>query len=176
MTGRGLEFSVANVKKHMIPLLEKEITNEWKGDMKRDIPIVLFTAELLETNTVSDETYEATKRLLGEMSKPFYRRNVLPKKKFRTAERPKNMARVIGAGTFYQKKNLEQLKWPKNMARVIGNNIARSLFDTFLKDTPPSRTMQAMQSNPIQRMLTLFKVNKLIIPQIFYIHSLYSSF
>lgn len=65
MTGRGLEFSVANVKKHMIPLLEKEITNEWKGDMKRDIPIVLFTAELLETNTVSDETYEATKRLLG---------------------------------------------------------------------------------------------------------------
>jgi hypothetical protein len=24
------------------------------------------------------------------------------------------------AGTFYQKKNLEQLKWPKNMARVIG--------------------------------------------------------
>jgi hypothetical protein len=33
------------------------------------------------------------------------------------------------------------------LARVIGNNMARSLFDTFLKDTL-SRTMQAMQ--PIQ--------------------------
>ena len=60
-----IQFSLANVKKCMIPVLEKEIEDEGKGDMQRDVPIVLFTAELLETNTVTDETYEDTKRLLG---------------------------------------------------------------------------------------------------------------
>lgn len=60
-----VEFSLENVKKRMIPLLEKEIASEGKGDLLRDIPIVLFTAELLETNTVSDETYATTKQLLG---------------------------------------------------------------------------------------------------------------
>mmetsp|Transcript_9401 Transcript_9401/g.18933 ORF Transcript_9401/g.18933 Transcript_9401/m.18933 type:complete len:253 (-) Transcript_9401:111-869(-) len=59
------EFSLENVKKHMLPLLEKENAYEGKGDLLRDIPIVLFTAELLETNAVSDETYAKTKRLLG---------------------------------------------------------------------------------------------------------------
>lgn len=61
----NVEFSVENVKEHMIPLLKKEIDNEGKGDLQRDIPIVLFTAELLETNTVSDETYATTKQMLG---------------------------------------------------------------------------------------------------------------
>ena len=37
------------------------------------------------------------------------------------------------------------------MARVIGNNIARSLFDTFLKDTLTlhAQCKQAIQSNPM---------------------------
>lgn len=60
-----VEFSLENVKKNMIPQLKKEIENERKGDLQRDIPIVLFTAELLETNTVSDETYATTKQMLG---------------------------------------------------------------------------------------------------------------
>lgn len=60
----NVEFSLENVKKHMIPQLEKEIT-EGKGDLQRDIPIVLFTTELLEKNTVSDETYTMTKQMLG---------------------------------------------------------------------------------------------------------------
>jgi len=64
--GDDVEFSLENVKKHMIPLLEKEITSVGKGDLQhRDVPIVLFVAELLETNTVSDETYSTTKQLLG---------------------------------------------------------------------------------------------------------------
>jgi hypothetical protein len=59
------------------------------------------------------------------------------------------------------------------MARVIGNNMARSLFDTFLKDTLTlhAQCKQAIP-NPIQWMLTLFKVNKLIIPQ-FILHSFF---
>mmetsp|Transcript_1509 Transcript_1509/g.2058 ORF Transcript_1509/g.2058 Transcript_1509/m.2058 type:complete len:253 (-) Transcript_1509:98-856(-) len=61
----NVEFSLENVKEYMIPLLKKEIDNEGKGDLQRDIPIVLFTAELLETNTVSDETYATTKQMLG---------------------------------------------------------------------------------------------------------------
>jgi len=61
----NVEFSLENVKKHMIPQLEKEISTEGKGDLQRDIPIVLFTAELLETNTVSDESYATTKQMLG---------------------------------------------------------------------------------------------------------------
>ncbi len=63
--GDTVEFSLENVKKHMIPQLEKEINNEGKGNLQRDIPIVLFTAELLETNTVSDESYATTKQMLG---------------------------------------------------------------------------------------------------------------
>jgi alkylhydroperoxidase family enzyme len=61
----AVEFSLENVKKCLIPQLEKEMSNEGKGDMQREIQIVLFTAELLERNTVSDETYTTTKRLLG---------------------------------------------------------------------------------------------------------------
>ena len=60
-----VEFSLANVKKCLLPQLEKEISNEGKGDMQREIQIVLFTAELLETHTVSDKTYATTKQLLG---------------------------------------------------------------------------------------------------------------
>ena len=61
----NVEFSLENVKKHMIPQLEEEIITDGKGDLQRDIPIVLFTAELLETNTVSDESYATTKQMLG---------------------------------------------------------------------------------------------------------------
>lgn len=61
----NVEFSLENVKKHMIPQLEKEINTEGKGDLQRDIPIVLFTAELLETNTILDESYSRTKQMLG---------------------------------------------------------------------------------------------------------------
>lgn len=49
----------------MIPQLEKEIANEGKGNIQREIQIVLFTAELLEKSNVSDETYATTKQLLG---------------------------------------------------------------------------------------------------------------
>ncbi len=61
----NVEFSLENVKKNMIPQLKNKIENGGKGDLQRDIPIVLFTAELLETNTVSDETYATTKQMLG---------------------------------------------------------------------------------------------------------------
>jgi alkylhydroperoxidase family enzyme len=60
-----IEFSLANVKKCLIPQLEKEMSNEGKGDIQRAIQIVLFTAELVEKNTVTDETYATTKRVLG---------------------------------------------------------------------------------------------------------------
>ena len=73
--GRRAEFSLENVKKCMIPLLEKEhaslgsaTDNESGGthpSKERELAIVLFTAELLDTCTVSDETYEYTKRALG---------------------------------------------------------------------------------------------------------------
>ena len=63
--GDTVEFSLENVKKYMIPQLKKEIDNEGKGDLQRDIPIVLFTSELLGTNTVSDESYATTKQMLG---------------------------------------------------------------------------------------------------------------
>ena len=65
-TDAVIEFSLANVKKCLIPQLEKEMSNEGTGDIQRAIQIVLFTAELLESSTVTDETYATTKRLLGE--------------------------------------------------------------------------------------------------------------
>jgi 4-carboxymuconolactone decarboxylase len=60
-----VEFSLENVKKNMIPHLEKEIANVGKGDLQRDVQIVLFTAELLERSAVSDETYATTTKILG---------------------------------------------------------------------------------------------------------------
>ena len=36
-----------------------------------------------------------------------------------------------------------------DMAHVIGNNMARSLFDTFLEDTLTLTHKQAIQSNPM---------------------------
>ena len=52
---RDDEFSLANVTKELVPLLTDD----------REIAIVTFTAELLETSKVSDETYATTKRELG---------------------------------------------------------------------------------------------------------------
>ena len=52
---RDHDFSVDNVKSKLLPLL----TND------REKTIANFTAELVDTCTVSDETYEATKRALG---------------------------------------------------------------------------------------------------------------
>ncbi|KAL7533385.1 hypothetical protein ACHAXR_005198 [Thalassiosira sp. AJA248-18] len=68
------EFSLANVTEFMIPLLEKEhddgqiqLDSEESRDKvkERELAIVLFTAELLDKNTVSDETYAATKQALN---------------------------------------------------------------------------------------------------------------
>lgn len=68
------EFSLDIVKECVMPLLEKEHD---EGEIKlesdhhprdkakdRELAIVLFTAELLHRNTVSDETYAATKLAL----------------------------------------------------------------------------------------------------------------
>ena len=49
-------FSLDKVKEDLLPLLETP----------REKAIVLFTAELLESSTVSDETYQATKRAFDE--------------------------------------------------------------------------------------------------------------
>ena len=79
--GEGM-FSLARVKEYVIPLLEKEHdegksetegmegsdssgSSELRSKAKeREVAIVLFAAELLETSTVSDETYKRTKRVL----------------------------------------------------------------------------------------------------------------
>ena len=67
------EFSLAKVKECVIPLLEKEHdddtlqlkTDEERNRAKvREIAIVLFTAELLDKNSVSDESYAATKKTM----------------------------------------------------------------------------------------------------------------
>lgn len=66
----GEDFSLDGVKKYMLPSLEEEHDNMKAGvgqhlpSRAREVAIVLFTAELLDTTTVSDETYERTKAVL----------------------------------------------------------------------------------------------------------------
>ena len=76
-------FSLKKVKESVVPMLEKEHNNDGQhtskaeenkekmvnssinsNAKKREVAIVLFTAELLEKSTVSDETYESTKQAL----------------------------------------------------------------------------------------------------------------
>eukprot|EP00957_Ditylum_brightwellii_P051564 3910630-Ditylum_brightwellii.AAC.1 len=52
---RDNEFSLENVKTKVLPLLNQE---------EREAAIALFTAELLDTSTISNETYNATKDAL----------------------------------------------------------------------------------------------------------------
>ena len=52
---RDDDFSIENVEKKLLPMMENE----------RQRAIATFTAELLETYTVSDETYENTKKVMG---------------------------------------------------------------------------------------------------------------
>ncbi|EJK72140.1 hypothetical protein THAOC_06357 [Thalassiosira oceanica] len=64
------EFSVENVRKLLIPKLEHDRDADFEnsdvtGSAEREVAIALFTAELLERNTVSDETYDQTRRILG---------------------------------------------------------------------------------------------------------------
>ena len=67
------EFSAENVRKLVIPKLEHDRYAEPGGsndiivsNAEREVAIALFTAELLEQNTVSDETYNETRRILGD--------------------------------------------------------------------------------------------------------------
>lgn len=70
---RDDEFSLAAVKERLIPLLtsSEDNTNDdissgaGSVNHERERAIALFAAELLETCTVSDETYAATKLALG---------------------------------------------------------------------------------------------------------------
>ena len=52
----NVEFSIENVQQRVIPLLDNN---------QREIAIASYTSELLETYTISDETYEKTKAALG---------------------------------------------------------------------------------------------------------------
>jgi len=52
---RDDEFSLQKVKSVLVPMLEDE----------REKAIALFTAELVDSYTVSDETYETTKKVMG---------------------------------------------------------------------------------------------------------------
>lgn len=66
------EFNLEKVKKPVIPMLEKEhdngrakiVASSSNNGKEREVAIVLFTAELLDRNTVCDETYAQTKRVL----------------------------------------------------------------------------------------------------------------
>ena len=70
------EFSLENVNNNVIPVLLNEYNDqklqlqnskdriELDSAKEREIAIILFTAELLHTNTVSDETYTKTKQVL----------------------------------------------------------------------------------------------------------------
>mmetsp|Transcript_786 Transcript_786/g.1212 ORF Transcript_786/g.1212 Transcript_786/m.1212 type:complete len:203 (-) Transcript_786:301-909(-) len=49
-------FSAANIQQNLVPLLETE----------REKAIAMFTTELLETSTVSEETYNRTKTVLDD--------------------------------------------------------------------------------------------------------------
>ncbi|KAL7470342.1 hypothetical protein ACHAXS_010560 [Conticribra weissflogii] len=76
MVGNGggkeaVEFSLENVERFVIPALEKDhdegiesVSGESDKSKEREVAIVLFTAELLETFTVSDDTYKRTKEAL----------------------------------------------------------------------------------------------------------------
>lgn len=63
-------FSLEKVKECVISMLEKEHGNVNPPEMShekskaREVAIVLFASELLHTNTVCDETYAETRRLL----------------------------------------------------------------------------------------------------------------
>lgn len=72
------KFSFERVKECVIPLLIKEHDSMQSGEeedgvtmitnnniKEREVAIVLFAAELLDSNTVSDETYATTKQVLG---------------------------------------------------------------------------------------------------------------
>jgi 4-carboxymuconolactone decarboxylase len=57
------DFSLANVKTNVVPILLQDNTS---SSSSRERAIAIFAAELLETNTVSDETYQSTKEALDE--------------------------------------------------------------------------------------------------------------
>ena len=71
VTASKEEFSLKNVNEYVIPMLNKDHDNineqislgKINNAKEREIAIVLFAAELLDTNT-SDETYERTKQVL----------------------------------------------------------------------------------------------------------------
>lgn len=68
------EFSLEKVKESVVPMLRKEHSEREEEEggsasseepsLEREVAIVLFTAELLERSSVSDETYAATKQSL----------------------------------------------------------------------------------------------------------------
>ena len=58
-------FSLDKVKTNVLPLLLQSDTTPDNHQYKREEATVLFTAELLDTCTVSDETYKSTKDTLG---------------------------------------------------------------------------------------------------------------
>ena len=67
------EFSLENVKKYMLPVLEREHGNlkSEEDDTNQSLPskecefaIILFTAEFIDTSAVLDETYARTKAVL----------------------------------------------------------------------------------------------------------------
>ena len=75
VTASKEEFSLKNVNEYVIPMLKKDHDNININEQirlgktaynakEREIAIVLFAAELLDTSTVSDETYERTKQVL----------------------------------------------------------------------------------------------------------------
>jgi len=57
-SGDNNDFSFETVMKNVIPLLEHKNNS---SNNRREKAIVAFTAELLDTGTVSDKTYESTK-------------------------------------------------------------------------------------------------------------------
>jgi hypothetical protein len=57
---RDKDFSMTKVEQTVIPLLVSLGDN-----CKSDVAIVRFASELLETSTVTDETYSSTKAILG---------------------------------------------------------------------------------------------------------------
>lgn len=65
------QFSLGAVKKYMLPVLEREHdnmkvdANQPSPSREREVAIVLFTAELLDSLAVLDETYNRTKAVLG---------------------------------------------------------------------------------------------------------------
>mmetsp|Transcript_7420 Transcript_7420/g.13333 ORF Transcript_7420/g.13333 Transcript_7420/m.13333 type:complete len:236 (-) Transcript_7420:292-999(-) len=64
---RDDHFSMAQVEQSVIPLLLVSSSSSSGDDdcIQSDIAIVRFASELLETSTVTDETYASTKAILG---------------------------------------------------------------------------------------------------------------